>query len=72
MADDHDIADAAIQHGGWVAAALVATWGWITKKSLGDVGHALTRIENKVDRATEKIARLEGRLGMLASNGKDQ
>lgn len=68
MTEDHDIADTAIAHGGWIAAALVATWGWILKRAQGDIGKILQRIEDGLREQGERIARIEGRLGINEKN----
>jgi len=69
--EEHDLADTAIQHGGWIAAMLVATWGWIVKKSLGDVGKTMERVESKVDDALKRISRIEGHLGLNGYKGTE-
>ncbi len=69
--DEEHITDNLIQHGGWIAAVLVATWGWIVKHSMGEVGVTLSRLEAKIDimahdlaHANEEIARIKGHLNL--------
>ncbi len=50
---------------------LVATWGWIVKKSLGDVGKTMERVESKVDDALKRISRIEGHLGLNGYKGTE-
>ena len=71
MSDDHDIADTAIQHGGWIAAALVATWGWILRMSMREMHTRLERIEDKQDAALARISHIEGCLGLNGSSHKN-
>ncbi len=78
MNDEHDIADTAIQHGGWIAAALVATWGWILKKAQSDTGRSLSemkegmiRLEEKFDVMVADVAHIKGHLGLNGYGKKD-
>lgn len=44
-----DVGDALAAHGGWFAALIAGSYGWIMKAGLGRVGATLDRIDAKLD-----------------------
>jgi hypothetical protein len=66
MNDDNkaamDLADSLANHGGWFAALVAGSYGWILKAGLGRAGKTLDRIEAKLDDHGQRLSRLEGRM----------
>ncbi len=64
MSDDHDLADQAIQHGGWLATIVAGIGLWLLKKLMSNQFTILLEEHRKlqidVHDLIEKVARIEG------------
>ena len=50
-----------ISHGGWIAAILVAAWGWVLRFALKQHLIAISEVNARLSNIEARLSRLEGR-----------